>query len=221
VETELAARPSVYKTFNEVRTMIDVKLITDMQRSTVALWHHQPLGNPYEGFLRLACEQHQYNYSLWHEEDLARSPTATDKQIADVKRAIDRLNQQRNDAIERIDDFLQRAIIERGVFIGPAARLNTETPGSAIDRLSILSLRLYHMQEQIDRTDASAEHVARCRERLAVLNTQHADLSQGLVELISDIFAGRKRLKLYRQMKMYNDPTMNPYLYATQTRKAG
>ena len=101
------------------------------------------------------------------------------------------------------------------------ARQNTETPGSAIDRLSILSLRLYHMQEQIDRADASEAHCAKASERLSILNEQHRDLSRSLGELLDDIFAGRKRLKVYLQFKMYNDPTMNPYLYRQGEKPSG
>ena len=98
--------------------------------------------------------------------------------------------------------------------LSPFLPLNTETPGSAIDRLSILSLRLYHMAEQAARRDADAEHVAKANARLEILHEQRRDLSNSLIELVADIFAGRKRLKVYRQFKMYNDPTMNPYLYA-------
>jgi hypothetical protein len=100
-----------------------------------------------------------------------------------------------------------------GLAPSPDARLNTETPGSAIDRLSIMSLRIYHLQEQLDRPDADQAHRQRVAERLVRCRTQHADLSQSLAELLADLAAGRKLLKVYRQMKMYNDPTMNPYLY--------
>jgi hypothetical protein len=159
---------------------------------------------------------------LWHEEDIARSRQAGDAQIAQVKRNIDQLNQKRNDWIERIDDTLKRTLDERKILPAGAARWNTETPGAAIDRLSILALRIYHMEEQADRNDATAEHVARAQSKLATLAAQHEDLSTALGELLSDLFAGRKRLKLYRQLKMYNDPTLNPYLYnAGQLRKAG
>lgn len=195
--------------------------ITALQRSMVEQWHRQQIANPHRDLLYLVCEEHQFNFRLWHEEDRARNPDANDATIATVKRAIDRYNQQRNDAIERIDDYLLRMFADRGISPTRGAPLNTETPGGAIDRLSILALRIYHMREQAERADASAEHVARAQEKLAILDMQHEDLSASLGELLADIAAGRKRLKLYRQFKMYNDPALNPYLYAAQKRRAG
>ena len=200
--------------------MIDVKQITDLQRYAVAQWHAEPIDNPHKGFLNLVCRQHERNYLLWHEEDEARSPDADDARIAQVKRAIDRLNQQRNDHIEKLDDWLIAQLAARGVTPWPEASLNTETPGSVIDRLSILSLRIYHMQEQADRVDADDAHRTKARNKLDVLYDQLADLSRSLGELLDDVFAGRKRLKVYRQFKMYNDPTMNPYLYAAGKKPA-
>jgi Protein of unknown function (DUF4254) len=193
--------------------VIDVDEITDLHAQTVALWHRQEIANPYGGFLQLVCQQHMYNYLLWHEEDVARSPNVGDERIAAVKRAIDGYNQKRNDGIEQLDAALLRMLVERKIEPAPDAHQNTETPGSAIDRLSILALRRYHMQEQADRTEASEEHRAKARSRLEVLTEQHRDLSNSLRELVEDIFTGRKRLKVYFQFKMYNDPTMNPYLY--------
>ncbi|HKD37220.1 MAG TPA: DUF4254 domain-containing protein [Pirellulales bacterium] len=199
--------------------MIDVAQISALHRQMVELWHAQPVFNPCRDLQYLICEQHKFNFLLWHEEDIARSPHVGDARIAAVKRAIDRFNQQRNDATERIDDFLKREIEDRKMIVLPEARWNSETPGSVIDRLSILGLRIYHMQEQVERPDASADHVERSREKLAVLEVQREDLSVALAELMADIFAGRKRLKVYRQYKMYNDPALNPYLYTP--RKAG
>jgi hypothetical protein len=194
--------------------MIRVPEITELHRETVALWHKQKIANPYDGFLRLVCEQHRFNYLLWHEEDIARSPNVGDAKIAEVKRAIDRYNQQRNDGIEKLDDELIAML--RGYDVMPlfGATQNTETPGSAIDRLSILSLRIYHMLEQLDRADATQDHRDKVQNRLAIINEQHHDLSSSLQQLIDDIFAGKKLLKVYRQFKMYNDPSLNPYLYA-------
>ncbi len=194
--------------------MINVQEITELQAQTVALWHTQEVANPYTGLLQLVCQQHAYNYLLWHEEDIARSPDVGDVRIAQVKRAIDGYNQQRNDGIERLDAHFLQMLADQKIEPQSGARQNTETPGSAIDRLSILSLRRYHMQEQADRTDASDEHRQKARQRLTVIDEQHRDLSRSLSELLEDIFAGRKRLKVYFQFKMYNDPSMNPYLYA-------
>ena len=193
--------------------MIDVSAIIDLHHDTVSLWHRQEVTNSYEGFLHAVCEQHKFNYLLWHEEDIARSPNVGDVRIAEVKRAIDKYNQQRNDWIEKLDDALIVMLREHGVMLSPDATQNTETPGSAIDRLSILSLRLYHMLEQLDRTDTTTEHKDKVQGRLVTINEQRHDLSNSLEELVDDIFAGRKRLKVYRQFKMYNDPTLNPYLY--------
>ncbi|MBI3411237.1 MAG: DUF4254 domain-containing protein [Planctomycetes bacterium] len=197
--------------------MISVQAITSLHRETVARWHQGPIANACEGFLNLVCEQHMYNFLLWHEEDVARSPDIGDARIVEVKRAIDRYNQKRNDWIEQIDEHLLREIQERGLAAAHEAPLNTETPGCAIDRLSILALRIYHMEEQEGRSDACGDHRASVRLRLRILTTQHHDLSTSLQELLDDVCAGRKRLKLYRQMKMYNDPAMNPYLH----RRAG
>ena len=193
--------------------MIEVQDITDLHRTTVRRWHEREIDNSYDGFLRLVCEQHQRNYLLWHQEDIARSPDVGDAEIAQVKRAIDRLNQERNDHIEMLDDWLIAQLTAQGIRPQPGARLNSETPGSIIDRLSILSLRIYHMQQQADRQDADQQHREKVRTKLTVLDEQLGDLSTSLAELLEDVFAGRKQLKVYRQFKMYNDPTMNPYLY--------
>jgi len=193
-----------------------VQQITELQRAAVIRWHTSPPDNPHSGLLATICEQHQYNFLLWHEEDIARSPDVTDARIAGVKRAIDRYNQQRNDAIERIDEGILDLLAAEDVLPRAGARINTETPGSAIDRLSIMALRIYHFEEQLNREDADDRHRTTVGERLARCRVQHLDLSQSLVELLNDIWAGRKQLKVYRQMKMYNDATLNPYLYRSQ-----
>ena len=199
--------------------MIDVKTITDLHKKTVQQWHEHEIENHYTGFLSVVCRQHERNFRLWHQEDIARSPDVSDKELAEVKRRIDRFNQERNDFIERLDDCLIQELGAKRVVPRADARLNTETPGSVMDRLSILSLRLFHMHEQADREDASREHREKVREKLTVLYQQHRDLSDSLQELLDDIFAGRKLLKIYRQMKMYNDESMNPYLYNAKNKK--
>jgi hypothetical protein len=195
-----------------------------LHQADVARWHvaspELTIESQSDDPLALVRAQHRYNFLLWHEEDIARSPDVSDSQIAAVKRAIDRYNQQRNDAIERIDEWLVKMLAAEGIIPRANAPLNTETPGSAIDRLSIMSLRIYHFEEQLERTDASESHRAMVGERLARCHLQQSDLAQSLTELLTDIFVGRKVLKIYRQMKMYNDPTLNPYLYRS-TRKAG
>lgn len=187
--------------------------IESLQRDAVARWHATELDNPYDGLLATICQQHQFNFLLWHEEDIARSPDVGDQRIATVKRAIDRYNQQRNDWIEKIDETLIALLASEAVTPGLGARLNTESPGSAIDRLSIMALRIYHFEEQLARPDADAMHRMKVAERLERCQIQQRDLATSLGELLADIFAGRKLLKVYRQMKMYNDPSLNPYLY--------
>lgn len=190
-----------------------VHQIAQLQQVTVARWHTCDPDNAYAGVLSTVCQQHQFNFLLWHEEDIARSPDVSDTRIAAVKRAIDRYNQHRNDWIEKIDEALIQLLSIEGVLPRNGARLNTETPGATIDRLSIMSLRMYHLDEQLARDGADDAHRSTVGERLARCRIQHADLAKSLAELLDDIWSGRKQLKVYRQMKMYNDPTLNPYLY--------
>ncbi|MFG0290508.1 MAG: DUF4254 domain-containing protein [Rhodopirellula sp. JB044] len=190
-----------------------VSELTRLQIDCVEKWHNEPISNPYSGIEELVCRQHEFNYRLWHEEDIARSPDATDERIAGVKRSIDKLNQQRNDMIEKLDDAITEMLSESGVGDTSALPINTETPGSAIDRLSIMSLRLYHYAEQRDRDDATDEHRLKVNDRITLCEVQHGDLSNSLQTLLDDLFAGRKQHKTYRQMKMYNDPSLNPEIY--------
>jgi len=199
--------------------MISLEAVTSLHRDCIARWHQQAIDNPHDGFLHVACEQLSYNFRLWHEEDKARSPSASDAEIAQVKRVIDRLNQQRNDWIERLDDWITEELGRRHVFTAATAPQNTETLGSTIDRLSILALRIYHLIEQLDRTDASAEHREGVNRKLAIARVQHDDLTRAAQQLADDLFAGRKRHKTYRQLKMYNDPSLNPYLYQAGQKK--
>ncbi len=205
---------SVKLTNNSSQSLpIGVGSITELQDNMVVRWHEVDVANLHDGFLGTVCQQHSFNFNLWHEEDIARCPESDDSVIAGVKRAIDGFNQQRNDWIERIDDEIAELLAGRGVQPLDSARLNTETPGSVIDRLSILSLRIYHLREQLGRHDATSEHKQGVEKKLAVCLMQKDDLSRSLHELLEDIFSGRKRHRTYRQFKMYNDPTLNPYLY--------
>ena len=163
--------------------------------------------------MELACQQHRYNYELWHQEDQARSPDADDSTIAAVKRAIDRLNQQRNDAIEKLDDWLTEHLQATGIQPRVDASQNSETPGSIVDRLSILALRIYHLDEQLKRSDVDEAHRLKVSQRLAICRVQQEELARSLSQLLEAIVAGTKRHRTYRQFKMYNDPTLNPYLY--------
>jgi hypothetical protein len=201
--------------------MIDVPRAVRVQTETVARWHRQAIDNPYDGPYALVCKQHSYNFLLWHEEDIARSPDVPDRRIAEVKRAIDRYNQQRNDWIEKLDDWFTGQLAESRVAASIDAPLNTETPGSALDRLSILALRIYHLHEQRERNDVDQSHRDGVDRKLAICLAQQDDLTQSLSDLLADIQAGRKRHRTYRQLKMYNDPSLNPYLYQAQQRRAG
>lgn len=187
--------------------------ITSLHRELCRAWHAAPVEWSQTGFLGLVAEQFSYNFLLWHEEDIARSRDVPDARIAEVKRAIDRYNQKRNDFIEQLDDWLTAELERRQVVAAAGARQNTETAGSTIDRLSILALRIYHLEEQRDRGDAAPEHRENATRKLAVALVQHDELSQAAQELCDDLLAGRKRHRTYRQLKLYNDPAMNPYLY--------
>ncbi len=147
----------------------------------------------------------------WHLEDIIRDPHIDPVDALGLKRRIDRSNQDRTDLVEEIDSYFRHQYSM--VKPLPDARLNTESPAWAVDRLSILALKIWHMQEQTCRKDADAEHIARCQAKLDVLKEQQADLSTAIDQLLEDIEAGRKYMKVYRQMKMYNDPSTNPILY--------
>ncbi len=188
--------------------------------SLVARWHEVEPAHAESGLRGRVCDLHRFNFLLWHEEDIARSPTVNDAEIAAVKRAIDKYNQARNDAIELVDDYLVAELGGRGIEAAADAPAATETPGAAIDRLSILELRRYHMREQIDRADATPEHRQKAASRMEVLDRQRANLIAAIDHLLGEIFSGRRPLRVFRQMKMYNDPTMNPYLYKQQAAAA-
>ncbi|MBR5087454.1 MAG: DUF4254 domain-containing protein [Muribaculaceae bacterium] len=147
----------------------------------------------------------------WHIEDIIRDPAINPVDALALKRRIDRSNQDRTDLVEKIDSYFRE--LYAGVEILPDATINTESPAWAIDRLSILALKIYHMREQVERADASPEHKAQCQSKLDVLLEQRIDLTTAIDQLLDDIAAGRKYMKVYRQMKMYNDPSTNPVLY--------
>jgi hypothetical protein len=185
--------------------------IVTLQVDAVVRWHSQHFDNPYQGLLGQICQQHEANFRLWHQEDIARSPSATDSEIADVKRTIDRLNQRRNDLIEAIDDAITLQLTS--VKVSAAAKLNTETPGCAIDRLSIMTLRLFHYQEQAERSGVEQSFLDSIRQRISTCQNQKADLTTSLQDLLNDLQSGQKRHQTYRQLKMYNDPSLNPAIY--------
>ena len=189
--------------------MLDALLITRMQDENTAAWHETEVAHAAaDGLMAIAMAQHRANFDLWHEEDKARDPGATDTNIAGVKRAIDKLNQRRNDLVERMDAWLLDALDQN-----ERAPLHSETPGLMIDRLSILALKIFHTREEAHRETATEAHRQRNAERLALLEEQRADLAACLDCLWADVLDGKRRFKLYRQMKMYNDPELNPVMY--------
>ena len=172
-----------------------------------------PIHNPYE---RDSIEYSLYQKCWidtvqWHFEDIIRDPNIEPSEALTLKRRIDKSNQDRTDLVEEIDSYFRQYY--SSVTTLAAARVITESPSWAIDRLSILSLNIYHMEEQVNRKDASEEHIMKCQAKLDVLLEQQKDLSLAIDQLLDDIAAGRIYMKVYRQMKMYNDPTTNPILY--------
>ena len=171
------------------------------------------INNPYdrdsvENRLYLKC---WIDTVQWHLEDIIRDEDINPVDALALKRRIDKSNQDRTDLVEQIDSYFYTKF--HSVKCQDNATINTESPAWAIDRLSILALKIYHMQEQVDRTDASAEHKARCQQKLNILLQQRTDLSTAIDQLLEDFEAGRKYMKVYKQMKMYNDPSTNPVLY--------
>lgn len=174
------------------------------------------INNPYdrdsiENRLYLKC---WIDTVQWHLEDIIRDPHIDPVEALNLKRRIDRSNQDRTDLVEQIDSYFR--MIYNDVKLLADATINTESPAWAVDRLSILALKIYHMKEQVDRSDASDEHIDKCQKKLNVLLEQQVDLGTAIDQLLDDIKAGRKYMKVYRQMKMYNDPSTNPILYANK-----
>jgi hypothetical protein len=165
---------------------------------------------------RAIADNHRHNASLWDEEDLARRRNVPDSAIAANKRAIDGHNQKRNDAVERIDEAILDAFSK--VRLKSDARLNSETAGAMIDRLSILSLKIRAMRAQTERRDVDQAHIATCRARLERLVEQRRDLAACLDRLLDEFSRGESYYKIYRQFKMYNDPSLNPALYGEKRR---
>ncbi len=193
--------------------MLEAASIPRLHQHLTEAWHEPVAPStappPEDPLAALITAQHRENFDLWHEEDKARDPHATDANIAQVKRAIDRLNQRRNDLVEKIDVWLLANLPAQN----PEAPLNSETPGLIIDRLSILALRIFHTHIEAHRESASETHRHRNASRLTLLEEQRNDLAGCLEALLTAVQSGSRRFKLYRQMKMYNDPDLNPAVY--------
>lgn len=169
--------------------------------------------NPYnkESIESELFEKNWIDAVQWHLEDIIRDPAIDAKKALELKRRIDKSNQERTDLVEKIDSYFRNLYKE--VIPCEGATINTESPAWAVDRLSILALKIYHMQQEVNRRDASPEHIDSCRNKLRILLEQREDLTVAISQLLDDIEAGRKYMKVYRQMKMYNDPSTNPVLY--------
>jgi hypothetical protein len=199
----------------DIYTMLSMTDIAALHDRLTGRWHQEALETwqlPEDSWTSLVSRQHLANFELWHTEDAARTPGATDADLARVKRRIDETNQRRNDLSEQIDQSLLDDLAKRGL-PNAEAPLHSESPGLMIDRLSILALKIFHTREEMERADAPAGHIARNRDRLAVLIEQRDDLAECLATLWRKTLSGTRRFKLYRQLKMYNDPSLNPAVY--------
>jgi hypothetical protein len=211
--------------------LLIIRSIPSMHDESTARWHEDPAPVPdavpvpgsdpaqsEPALSQLLLAHHRANYDLWHTEDRARAPHATDAALAEVKRTIDQINQRRNDLAEQIDARLLAGLAPQGL-PNMRAELHSESPGLMIDRLSILALRLYHTREELARPNAPAGHAERNQARLAILIEQRDDLAGCLIRLWDQVLSGERCFKIYRQLKMYNDPTLNPVLYALRGEK--
>ncbi|MGA2216693.1 MAG: DUF4254 domain-containing protein [Terracidiphilus sp.] len=203
--------------------------IIKLQDALTAIWHDVPNHTGSRGpappvnerteeaWPGAVAREHRANFDLWHIEDQARTPGVSDAELAAVKRRIDATNQLRNDLTEELDRALL-AWLEPRHLPNPDAPLNSESPGLIVDRLSILALKIYHTREEAERADAPPGHAERNRERLHILEEQRADLAACLDALWRDALSGTRRFKLYRQLKMYNDPLLNPAIYRKESK---
>lgn len=174
---------------------------------------NQPCNNPYpDGTIEHDLYQKNWIDAVqWHLEDIIRDPDIDPQEALLLKRRIDKSNQDRTDLVEQIDSYFWTKF--HSIKPLPDATINTESPAWAIDRLSILHLKMYHMQEQVNRIDASAEHIQKCKDKLHVLLQQYSDLSEAISCLLKDYAIGKRIMRVYKQMKMYNDASTNPVLY--------
>lgn len=172
-----------------------------------------PMHNPYEAGSIEADLYHKcwIDAVQWHLEDIIRDPEIDPREGMELKHRIDRSNQDRTDRVEQIDTYFWNMFHDVKPMEG--AKINTESPAWAMDRLSILHLKLWHIAEQVERTDVSAEQHEKCAQKQAVLKEQLGDMTTSISELLEDYAAGRRVMKVYRQMKLYNDPSTNPVLY--------
>ena len=191
-----------YEAFN--RSISDYHKFDDVDK---------PISNPYPqgSFEALLYGKNWIDTVQWHLEDIVRNPEIDAVEGLKLKRRIDKSNQERTDVVERVDDYFLDGF--KNVTPKSDARINSETPAWLLDRMSILMLKIYHMEEQTKRTDAAPDHIARCESKLSLLVEQKSDMRAAFDELMEDVGSGVRRFKVYRQVKMYNDPSLNPVLY--------
>lgn len=187
----------------------DLQAIDTLQLKKTVEWHQGPYNVSQDGFLQHVEENHYCNFELWHEEDRARRDDKGCRFVYQAKRNIDAWNQKRNDLIEKMDRWL----VERLPDMPNDIAMNSETPGMVIDRLSILTLKAYHMKEEAQRESAHRSQRDRCTEKLDIIRRQHADLFEALEQLMADVMKAKRGFRIYSQFKMYNDPALNPELY--------
>ena len=178
-----------------------------------------PVKNPYPtgSFEHLLYAKNWIDTVQWHLEDIIRLPEINPVEALQIKRRIDKSNQERTDMVERMDDYF----LDQFKTVTPksSAKINSETPAWLLDRMSILLLKIYHMKEQTERKDASADHIAKCKAKLDVLLEQRSDMQLAFDQLMEDIKSGDRKMKVYRQMKMYNDASLNPMLYQNSSKR--
>lgn len=188
-----------------------VKQISTFQHDAIVRWKQSGVQTQEQGLMGAIEANHSFNYQLWHAEDRARRKDMGDAFIVQAKREIDACNQQRNNQMEHIDQFMIQSF-------DPAphqeCKVHSETPGMMIDRLSILALKIYHMKLQTLRQDVDATHLNQCQQKLKQLNIQHQQLTECLIDLLEEVQQKNRTFRIYQQHKMYNDPKLNPELYA-------
>ncbi len=192
-----------------------IQKITEVTIQSILDWHKEqkPSVNPYQesDFLHLIYKKNQIDTIQWHIEDEIRRPDLPAEELVKFKREIDKLNQNRTDTVELLDDMLFQ--IFKDIKKDENARMNSETPAWLLDRMSILELKIYHMEEEANRKNADSIHINKCTEKLNILLEQRKDLQKCFEDLTDDLYSGKKYMKVYRQMKMYNDEKLNPSLY--------
>lgn len=191
---------------------IDASVVIDLHQKCILHWKAQGIEHKHTGFYQLVAENHAFNYQLWHAEDRARRDDKGYEFVYLAKREIDTCNQLRNNRMEAMDDWLFKTLNPAAPEVCP---VHSESPGMIIDRLSILSLKSYHMELQTIRHDVSEEHRKSCIHKLEIIQQQLMQLRMCLSQLFEEILNKKRTFRIYKQFKMYNDPTLNPELYCT------